>query len=114
MALVKRGRLSVQRVDESAWYAMQLLADNGGWDTLALGKRKTQPAESKASNTPTNKRRKPKGGEAEQEDAENGDEESESIPNSAGRKRKAKDMEKDSERAPDEYLSLRRSTRIRK
>ncbi|KAJ6627822.1 PUA-like domain-containing protein [Mycena sp. CBHHK59/15] len=32
MDLVTRGRLSVQRVSEAAWTAVQRLADTGGWD----------------------------------------------------------------------------------
>ncbi|KAL5487596.1 hypothetical protein ACEPAI_5704 [Sanghuangporus weigelae] len=32
MALIKRGRLSVQPVEEDAWEAVQLLAEKGGWE----------------------------------------------------------------------------------
>ena len=32
MPLVKKGRLSVQSVGEDAWKAIQLLAENGGWE----------------------------------------------------------------------------------
>ena len=32
MPLVTRGRLSVQSVGDLAWNAVQLLAQNGGWD----------------------------------------------------------------------------------
>ncbi|KAL5507807.1 hypothetical protein ACEPAH_5425 [Sanghuangporus vaninii] len=32
MALIKRGRLSVQPVEEDAWKAMQLLGAKGGWE----------------------------------------------------------------------------------
>ncbi|KAF8638554.1 hypothetical protein AX17_002097 [Amanita inopinata Kibby_2008] len=32
MNLVTRGRLSVQRVSESAWNTIQILAETGGWD----------------------------------------------------------------------------------
>ncbi|KAI0092093.1 PUA-like domain-containing protein [Irpex rosettiformis] len=32
MALVTRGRLSVQRVEEATWRIVELLAANGGWD----------------------------------------------------------------------------------
>ena len=31
MALVTRGRLSVQRVEQEAWDAIQTMADKGGW-----------------------------------------------------------------------------------
>ncbi|KAI5114659.1 hypothetical protein M0805_007770, partial [Coniferiporia weirii] len=37
MALVNRGRLSVQPVEEDAWAAVQLLAERGGWDEEAPG-----------------------------------------------------------------------------
>ncbi|THH13287.1 hypothetical protein EW146_g6920, partial [Bondarzewia mesenterica] len=32
MALVNRGRLSVQRVEEDAWGVIEMLAEKGGWD----------------------------------------------------------------------------------
>jgi len=31
MALLNRGRLSVQRVEQAAWDAIQTMADQGGW-----------------------------------------------------------------------------------
>ena len=34
MDLVTRGRLSVQRVGEDAWAAIELMAENGGWEEL--------------------------------------------------------------------------------
>ncbi|KAI0772587.1 PUA-like domain-containing protein [Irpex lacteus] len=48
MALVTRGRLSVQRVEEAAWGIIELLAEKGGWDDGAekkpkQRKPKTQP-----------------------------------------------------------------------
>jgi len=36
MDLVRRGRLSVQRVDETAWEALNLLASKGGWESMEL------------------------------------------------------------------------------
>lgn len=36
MDLVTRGRLSVQRVDEGAWKAINELAKNGGWEDMDL------------------------------------------------------------------------------
>ncbi|KAK2465918.1 hypothetical protein APHAL10511_001559 [Amanita phalloides] len=39
MDLVTRGRLSVQRVSEEAWHAIELLADRGGWDETFWTKR---------------------------------------------------------------------------
>ncbi|KAG5648707.1 hypothetical protein DXG03_000054 [Asterophora parasitica] len=42
MALIKKGRLSVQRVEEQAWNAIVALAQKGGWGDmdLAVMKRK--------------------------------------------------------------------------
>ncbi|TRM67495.1 PUA-like domain-containing protein [Schizophyllum amplum] len=40
MALITRGRLSVQRVEEDTWRIMRDLAEKGGWDEQAIGKKK--------------------------------------------------------------------------
>lgn len=40
MALVSRGRLSVQRVEQAAWDAIQLMADKGGWSEEQVKKTK--------------------------------------------------------------------------
>ena len=40
MDLVTRGRLSVQRVGEDAWAAIELLAENGGWEELDVKPKK--------------------------------------------------------------------------
>ncbi|EMD40365.1 hypothetical protein CERSUDRAFT_110960 [Gelatoporia subvermispora B] len=37
MALVNRGRLSVQRVELNAWGIIQMLAEKGGWDNPSSG-----------------------------------------------------------------------------
>lgn len=42
MALVNRGRLSVQPVTEEAWNAVQLLAEKGGWDENAAAERRAR------------------------------------------------------------------------
>ena len=39
MGLVTRGRLSVQRVSEAAWTAIEQLGERGGWDEASLKKR---------------------------------------------------------------------------
>lgn len=61
MDLVTRGRLSVQRVNDKAWDAIQLLATTGGWDELdltgALKKRKTKKV--RAARTPIPRMVKP-------------------------------------------------------
>ena len=40
MDLVTRGRLSVQRVGEDAWAAIELMAENGGWEELDMKPKK--------------------------------------------------------------------------
>jgi len=40
MDLVTRGRLSVQRVGEDAWAAIELMAENGGWEELDIKPKK--------------------------------------------------------------------------
>ena len=49
MALIKRGRLSVQPVEEDAWTAIHLLADKGGWDEneKKSGSRKSESSSKK-------------------------------------------------------------------
>ena len=38
MALINRGRLSVQPVEKDAWTTVVSLAENGGWDEASPGK----------------------------------------------------------------------------
>ncbi|KAJ6588916.1 PUA-like domain-containing protein [Mycena capillaripes] len=87
MDLVTRGRLSVQRVSEAAWTAVQQLASTGGWDALDLNPKKKAGAPKKA----------PAAGAADSEDEEDEDYESEqeviSKTTSSRRKRKAEDYE---------------------
>ena len=40
MDLVTRGRLSVQRVGEDAWAAIELMVENGGWEELNVKPKK--------------------------------------------------------------------------
>ncbi|KAJ6487952.1 DUF55-domain-containing protein [Mycena sanguinolenta] len=112
MDLVTRGRLSVQRVSEAAWTAVQQLASTGGWDELDLNPKKKSPAKkaapkaagerpARAAKTKTKaKKRKAKGSDSE-DDGDDGDygEDDESEPEviskttSSRRKRKAEDYE---------------------
>jgi hypothetical protein len=107
MDLVTRGRLSVQRVSEAAWTAVQQLASTGGWDVLDLSpakkkspaKKATAPAERPARAAKTKakaKKRKAKGSDSDDDD-DDYDEESEqeviSKTTSSRRKRKAEDYE---------------------
>jgi len=92
MALLNRGRLSVQRVEQAAWDAIQTMADQGGWSEAqgkkARGRNKQAP-----------------------EDKEDGVEPSPKEPaNAKGnpRKRKAQQAEGDEDAKP-----VRRSTRTK-
>ena len=38
MALINRGRLSVQPIEKDAWTTVVSLAENGGWDEASPGK----------------------------------------------------------------------------
>ncbi|KLO08445.1 DUF55-domain-containing protein [Schizopora paradoxa] len=55
MALIKRGRLSVQPVEEDAWTAIHLLADNGGWEE---NEKKSKKGKAEAPKTTSRKRKK--------------------------------------------------------
>ncbi|KAJ7666169.1 PUA-like domain-containing protein [Mycena polygramma] len=107
MDLVTRGRLSVQRVSEAAWTAVQQLASTGGWDELDLAPKKKTPVKKAAAARPARaaatktkakaKKRKAKGSDSEDGEDEDYDEESEeeviSKTTSSRRKRKAEDYE---------------------
>ncbi|KAJ7033676.1 DUF55-domain-containing protein [Mycena alexandri] len=104
MDLVTRGRLSVQRVSEAAWTAVQKLANTGGWDELDLSPKKKTPAKKAAAATERApraakskakaKKRKAKGSDDEDEDDDyESDEEVISKTTSSRRKRKAEDYE---------------------
>jgi hypothetical protein len=49
MALVTRGRLSVQRVERPAWDALVLMAERGGWGALGEEKKKKNGGKTKAN-----------------------------------------------------------------
>ena len=107
MDLVTRGRLSVQRVSEAAWTAVQSLANAGGWDDLDLtpkkkGAAKNTPAERGAGSHPRAaktkakakaRRKKNSDSEGEDDDDYDDDEEIISKTTSSRRKRKAEDYE---------------------
>lgn len=122
MALVTRGRLSVQRVDEVTWKVVEKLAERGGWVEAAAkaGKGKTAAKlESKAKGRPKAQRKKASedaSEEPEDDPAEGAVTEADQpVPgpaggttpkNQRGRKRKVSDAEVDP--------IPRRSTRARK
>ncbi|KII94592.1 hypothetical protein PLICRDRAFT_33393 [Plicaturopsis crispa FD-325 SS-3] len=97
MALVNRGHLSVQRVEEDAWNVVQQLAEKGGWDDMNFGKTKGKAAAKKM----TKKADK----ETESKSKGKNDEEADEPEAAAagGRKRKATDVQ--------EETPQRRSTR---
>jgi hypothetical protein len=58
MDLVRRGRLSVQRVQPGAWDVIERLAEKGGWsEDVAKGKKRTR-AEKERGGTRGGKRKK--------------------------------------------------------
>ena len=92
MALINRGRLSVQRVEQAAWDAIQKMADKGGWSerqTKKTGSQKKQTVGDSEGGAETSSKEpvKPKGNP---------------------RKRKTQQAEEDEGSVP-----VRRSTRTR-
>jgi len=116
MALVSRGRLSVQRVNEEAWSIIELMADKGGWDDINFGKGKQKSAKGEGVPKKTRESGRGKGkqkdedGEADAGVEEGGSQEA-NAKTVAGRKRKTteKDTDEDGDSPP-----RRRSTRTRK
>ena len=121
MALVTRGRLSVQRVEKQTWEVIRQLADKGGWDCDAVSSKKTKP---EAAATPKGGRKtrgvnsKGKRSDSNDEDKDSGnnsgqhDEEEVPVAKVRGRGRKRKAEEVQDETA--ERTELRRSTRAKK
>jgi len=117
MALVTRGRLSVQPVEEGAWAAIELLADRGGWNEDDIGVKKGAAAKKTTTKAAAPKRGKktgPKKSErVDEEKVDEGEapdsveqEDKEVKPKANGsRKRKADEGE------PQETRVTRRSTR---
>jgi len=96
MDLVKKGRLSVQRVDEKAWNAVVALAEKGGWEDIDLkfkkGK-KPSKAQPKAKAAGRGAKETTKAEQTEESDLS--DDEDDSAPEvtkpKVDKKRKAKD-----------------------
>ena len=121
MDLVRKGRLSVQRVDEKAWNAISLLTKEGGWEEMNL-KPKRGSAKKAVKGTTTKstvnrghgKKRLKKDEDEGNENDDEGDDDGEKEPEkgvsktTAGTKRKALDRR-------DEGVSpVRRSTRTKR
>ncbi|OCH94519.1 DUF55-domain-containing protein [Obba rivulosa] len=106
MALVTRGRLSVQRVEPDAWYAIKSMAEKGGWEDNAASASKPTP---KLKQTKSKKGGKNRGNEGDAVDEGNGPipkEHDDRLPPLPARKRRAQ--------SDEEEMAPRRSTRIRK
>lgn len=115
MALVNRGRLSVQRVTQQTWEVIELMASKGGWDDLNFGKNKAKVTkrDGASGSKEVNKsgRAKSKNKAVAEDEGDDGEPKDVLVkPSTAGVKRKAADKEQDS----DESTPRRRSTRARK
>ncbi|OSX59516.1 hypothetical protein POSPLADRAFT_1150140 [Postia placenta MAD-698-R-SB12] len=122
MALVTRGRLSVQRVEEKTWNVVQLLAENGGWEESDTAPKARGKGGAKKTNAGTKKKaaKEPdeEGEDADAEEVEGigGEDDrgglaSRKTSQTAGRKRKTRDADGESAAVT---AGLRRSTRARK
>ena len=123
MALVTRGRLSVQRVEEETWEVIEQLAEKGGWDEGGASKPKTK-AKPKGQTKTSNKRKKSQSKKAEEgsdgaEDAgddevdEGSDADDEDVEEKKPRQRKRKAATLEDEPG-GEGSKPRRSTRTRR
>ncbi|TFK46913.1 DUF55-domain-containing protein [Heliocybe sulcata] len=111
MALVTRGRLSVQKVERDTWDAVVLLAERGGWEDMDFKGKEKAVAKEKTS--------RPKGGakakKTKEESAEDEEEEAvEAEPEKPAAKPQKKRKADEGEDLYDEARPLRRSTRAKK
>lgn len=117
MALINRGRLSVQRVEEKTWSVIEKLAGSGGWEDESVKKgRKEGTGETDKGKARPGRAAKTKAG-AGDKDVEGGQSEDDkandegpktSTARNSTRKRKAEDG------GASNVQPLRRSTRSRK
>ena len=111
MALLNRGRLSVQPVEEAAYNVIQELAENGGWEEGSTSNRKRQKAgkneDAAQANNPGKAVAAPEEHHSETDLADSKPKTG-TAPKPTGKKRKAADE------SPTESALLRRSTRSRK
>ncbi|KAF9238783.1 DUF55-domain-containing protein [Melanogaster broomeanus] len=76
MPLVTRGRLSVQRVPEESWGIIEIMAEEGGWDSMSFAKKVTkarQPADTKATASRKARKKKTLAGEESADEPSKGD-----------------------------------------
>ncbi|KAH9939251.1 PUA-like domain-containing protein [Epithele typhae] len=106
MALINRGRLSVQRVEEDTYNVIEQLANQGGWENVDGS---TSQAKAKGKEGRTKAKPKSENQAAEYDDERvDGSGEDEPAPRKPARsKRKVHEVDGDS-------AALRRSTRVRK
>ncbi|KAI0326719.1 DUF55-domain-containing protein [Cubamyces sp. BRFM 1775] len=115
MALVSRGRLSVQRVEEDAWKIIEKLAEHGGWEEgiATTGK-------GKASTSRTKGKGKDDADDDQREEAATGtaaDDPAADESKSSGRKKATGTTSRGNKRKASDAvgeIGLRRSTRARK
>ncbi|PCH40773.1 DUF55-domain-containing protein [Wolfiporia cocos MD-104 SS10] len=116
MALVTRGRLSVQRVEEKTWSVIEMLAERGGWEDSGaatkpakaeVDKKQKAPAANKGRRKPAKKGKEDAGDVADEDVSEEEKETAAGKSSKPARKRKADAVDPDS-------ATLRRSTRTRK
>lgn len=105
MALLNRGRLSVQPVTPEAYSAVELLCRNGGFEDIALLRRAKAPAKAKAAS----KKRK----EASEVD-DNDDEEEAPAPKKRKGRAPAKAKSEEDESSAEEAPPRRTTARTRK
>lgn len=112
MDLVRKGRLSVQRVHENAWNAISLLTKEGGWEDMDLKPKKGPPKKAaKPAKSPAKRGRGAKGKTMDdEEESEEDDSDRELEKSTSKRKRKAAEVPDDSERASP----VRRSRRAKR
>jgi len=121
MALVTRGRLSVQRVDEKTWGVIETLAEKGGWEEAGTGAKTGRATKAKKPQpriATKAKRKRAKEDDEDSADSEardldepDGEQKSTTAQRASGRKRKARDVEMEGEVTE---AGIRRSTRSRK
>lgn len=107
MALINRGRLSVQPVEEKTWDVIRMLAEKGGWDESST---KPTKAAKRKTDKQADEKPKPDARAGEKHDIEevNTAPQTEVKPKPA-KKRKVAEVDGNGEMAP-----LRRSARVKK
>ncbi|TBU28751.1 PUA-like domain-containing protein [Dichomitus squalens] len=117
MALVTRGRLSVQRVEEDTWEIIEQLAERGGWEETGTSKPKTKSQPKGKAKSSGSKQARGRKKAIEHENEENGGSESDAEQLDAGEAVDEKKLSRRKRKAPedaDEDFKPRRSARVRR